>query len=424
MIIKSKQNLALLSLVAGSLVSSNAFAAAFAVKEQSSAFLGTAFAGAASASEDSSTGFYNSAGLTELNEAEFQAAAMFARGHFKLTPTSATNSLGAAVTPANSSKPKPGPTLIPAIHMSMPLTGKWYGSFNITTPFGLKTEYGEGSPARYVATRSELRTINMSPSVAYKINDSWSVGGGLDVMYAKAHLDATIIAGATDGYQKNDGEDWTHGFHIGTLYKVSKDTKMGLHYRHKYSVKLRGDRLQRTTATAAETRAKVAADTTLPESIVYSVYHKYDDNWSIMADVEWMKWSRFKNLAVTNTDAGSTTVVTHDFKNVFRFSLGSVYKLDDTWKFRFGAAIDKSPVRTEHRTARIPDSDRVWLAVGAQYNFDDHFKADFGYSHIFFKRASISDSAPAGAALTGQTLVGEYKSHADVVGLQLTWKFM
>lgn len=433
MILKSKKNIALLSLIAGSFITTNSFAAGFAIKEQSTRWLGTAFAGAASAAQDSSTGFYNSAGLTELNDTEFQAALMLTKGHFKLTPYTATyNRSGGSLAKIASTKPRSGAQPIPAIHMAKRLDNKWVLGFNIVSPFGLGVEYGTGSTARYMATKSKLLTVNMGPSLGYKVDNNLSVGFGIDAMYTKVWYDAALNAaagtppGAGDGYSRNKGDSWSFSFHTGLLYKLSDSTKMGLHYRHKHMVRASGRKHTRTTAVSAQTISNIKANVDLPESLVYSVYHKFNNSWDVMADVEWMRWSRFERLTIIDTTNSTYLNSPQNFKNAWRISLGTVYNYNDDWKFRAGAAFDQSPVKHAHRTVRIPDSNRVWLALGAQYNVNRDIKLDFGYTHIFFSKAPISDSAPEGATalIANNTISGQYKSHGDVVGIQLTWNFM
>ena len=42
-----------------------------------------------------------------------------------------------------------------------------------------------------------------------------------------------------------------------------------------------------------------------------------------------------------------------------------------------------TPVRDQFRTARLPDSDRYWLAVGLGYEWTQDLRFDAAYVHIF-----------------------------------------
>ena len=52
--------------------------------------------------------------------------------------------------------------------------------------------------------------------------------------------------------------------------------------------------------------------------------------------------------------------------------------------FRAGLAYDQSPVRDAQRTPRLPDNDRTWLAIGAQYRASPQLAFDVGY-HVHIR---------------------------------------
>jgi hypothetical protein len=67
-------------------------------------------------------------------------------------------------------------------------------SFN--SPFGLSTNFeNPGWAGAFYAQSSSLRTYNGAPTVAIKITDWLSVGGGVQIQYAEPHL--LFATGAT-----------------------------------------------------------------------------------------------------------------------------------------------------------------------------------------------------------------------------------
>jgi long-chain fatty acid transport protein len=88
-----------------------------------------------------------------------------------------------------------------------------------------------------------------------------------------------------------------------------------------------------------------------------------------MGDVTWTNWRTFDELRIRfeNTNQPNS-VVTTDWKDVLRFSLGATFTPTKTWTFRGGTAYDQAPTPNDQLiTARIPDNDRFWLACGARY---------------------------------------------------------
>jgi long-chain fatty acid transport protein len=398
-------------------------AASFQVKEQNVTNLGTAYAGTATLAEDASTGSYNPAGLTNLEQDNLVLSAVGMKARIKLNVTSATTNLGAPYLGSTGDVKPKGKALLPSMHIAKRFNDAFVGSFNITTPFGLKTEYESGSIAGLMATRSEVRTINVSPSLGYKVNDKLSVGAGLDAIRAEAWLYGDCYF-ASLGTQDNHAKGWAYGYHVGILYRVSEAMRMGLAYHSRFSVRGKGES-KSTSIPQTPVDRTLTAKVNLPDRLVYSIHHDYSDRWSMMADVEWVHWKRFDELRLDFSN--STSHIKPEYnKNSYRIALGGIYKSTDAWQFKGGVAFDKSPAREDTRTARIPDSDRFWIALGGKYKINRCFSVDAGYAHLFFKNAKIAESTPNGGKATGNanSLNGTYKSHADIVGIQLTWNFV
>jgi long-chain fatty acid transport protein len=398
----------------------NAYAAGFQLHEQSATYLGTAFAGTAAAADlDASTTYYNPAFLTSMPNDQVVVSGVYVIPQSKLYDASARNNIGAVVNSSPTTHPG-GTAVVPGFNMAARINCNWVFGLSIGAPFGLATKYEATSIARYMATTSKIDTININPSLGYKINNKWSVGAGLDVMHLRATLNSAINYGA-EGYVNNYGDAWTYGYHLGVAFQPTRDTKMGLVYFSKYFPHVSGD----VKAVAYPLLAKptrLTADITLPDRIVYSISHQYNDKWQAMGDLEWVHWSTIKTLQL-NYNNGRSTSEHLSYINTFRLSLGAMYHYSCAWLFKGGFMLDQSPVTFAHRTARLPDSDRLWLALGAKFRLNQYVSLDAAYSHLFFKGASIAQSGNT-AGDTAKKLYGNYKTSADLIGMQLTWNFV
>jgi len=105
--------------------------------------------------------------------------------------------------------------------------------------------------------------------------------------------------------------------------------------------------------------------------------------------------------------------------------VGGTYNIDDNWTLRAGIAYDQTPVTDFYRTARLPDSDRYWLAAGVGYKFTEGFSVDMGIAHIFMSDASISSSVNSTTTVAGgtATISGSYKNQIDLISLQTRFRF-
>lgn len=441
-----------------SCLSSQAFAAGFQLNEQNVTNLGLAYSGTAALAEDASTGFYNPAGLTRIPDGQVVLSGVVIESSSKLGATSVTNPLGVALTPGDANG---GTTSgIPTFHLAKRLDDSFAVGFNVTTPFGLATRYKEDSVARYMATESEILTMNMEASVAFKFVPCFSIGVGPDAMYTRATLNAkthSVPSLAADGFQRNTADGWGWGWHAGALWEPTENTRVGFNYRSNFVVRLNGNTESLGVASLSDVAvsprqvnsiSRVRGHTTFPELATLSLYHRFGcfKDLAVTGDFSWTNWSRFRTLrlrydrpipaavsAAINPNLTPFAYVTPDtdtfehFRDSKRYALGFIYNICDAWLIRIGGAYDETPIRNEYRTVRLPDSDRYWAAAGAAYTYKK-WRFDLGYAHLFFADTSISEHAPYGGQsvipLTRAAISGDYDTSANLFGLQVRYDFV
>lgn len=447
-----------------SCLASQAFAAGFQIQEQNVTNLGTAYSGTAALAEDATTGFYNPAGLTRIPDGQVVVSGVLIQGDFDFNATSAVSPTGVAL---GTGSANPGTvTGVPTFHLAQRLDNRWVLGFNITVPFGLATKYDEDDIARYIATKSSIQTTDLGASIAYQVVPCFSIAAGPDAIYTKAVLSARTQSFQTfptvrtaDGFQRNEADGWGWGWHAGALWEPSEDTRVGVNYRSKTNVRVDGNTevLGLVSApvnlggngTQANYISRVRAHVVLPESATVSLYHRlgFCPQFAVTGDVAWTNWSRFQTLRlryhrplqtpapfVSPAGQAGAALLTPDtdtwenFRDARRYALGLTYTHDECWLFRIGGAYDETPVRNEFRTARLPDSDRYWLAIGGAYTYNKAWRIDFGYAHLFFNDATINERAPfagqSNVPLTPATLTGDFNSNANLLGLQVRYDFI
>lgn len=310
----------------------------------------------------------------------------------------------------------------------------WKVGLGVNTPFGLTTDWGRNWIGRYHATNSELMTVNINPSVAWKFHRNWSVAVGASAMYAKATLGQAIDFGAlggmpqtADGHVEVEGDSWGYGFNAGLLWEPTSCWSVGVHYRSRVEQDIDGDATYEVPAAAAGIVAATGrfvnttatTQVTLPDTAGLSVVYRAGPQWQILADVTWTGWSTFEELNIDFANPAEPNSVTPwDWDDTWRVALGATYAPNRCWTFRGGVAWDQSPIPDSTRTPRMPGNDRVWLSCGAGYQFTRNLSLDLFYTHVFVEQGNI-DLASAAAGF----LIGHVDSGVDVVGFQLNWDF-
>ncbi|MCD6706040.1 MAG: OmpP1/FadL family transporter [Thiobacillus sp.] len=383
-----------------------AHAAGFALIEQNASGLGNAYAGQAAAATDASTVFFNPAGMTLLPDRQLVMA-----GHLIRPQAEFSGTVSPAIGGGNGGDAG-GWAVVPNAYFAYSLTPDVHLGLGLNSPFGLKTEYDPDWKGRAQAIKSEVKMVNLNPSIAWKAGESLSLGAGLSIQYAEATL--TSSAGGA-GVATVKGDDYGWGFNLGALWQASEATRIGLAYRSEVEQTLAGDV---GFSTAATLSGPVTAAVTLPDSASLSLFHLLDSRWDLLADITWTGWSDFRELRIVRTNGDVLGTPTEEnWSDSCRYSLGANYHLNDKMTLRGGVAFDETPVSDAFRTVRIPDEDRTWIAFGAQYRLSRKSAIDVGYAHLFIKDAAIDKVE------NGVTLAGSYEASVDILSAQLTLGF-
>jgi long-chain fatty acid transport protein len=416
----------ILALLAGAQPAS---AAGFYIKEQSVTGLGRAFAGESAMAEDASTIFFNPAGMTRLLGPEATAGAHLLVPRTDLENRGSSSSVrtpGGAVTRpiGGSDGGNPyDPTPVPNAYFAYPLMDRdlWVG-LGVSAPFGLANKYNADWFGRYDSIETDLLTIDIAPSVAYKVLDWVSIGGGIDIQYADAKLTNAIFAGTGPDIISNvEGDDWAAGYNVGILFEPLPTTRVGIHYRSKIDHTLEGD-VKLNRAGASLSNLPGTADLNLPDIIAVGFAHDVTPALTVMAEYNWYGWSTFKEIRVKRSGLADQ-VVTQNYQDTFSVAVGAQYKVDDAWTVRGGFHYDETPTVNGFRSTRTPDGDRYWLSAGLSYDVSDSFTVDVAYTHVFIDDADINTSQTGAAAALSTNTRAMAEGSVDIFAAALRYKF-
>jgi long-chain fatty acid transport protein len=399
-------------------------AAGFALIEQSASGMGNAFAGGGAVAEDASTIYFNPAGMTYIQGTQVVGAIHLIKPSAEFNGSITPSSIG-----GGNGDDAGDLAFVPNFYYKRDLSDSIKFGLGVNAPFGLKTEYEPTWKGRYQAIKSEVKTVNINPAIAFKLNDQFSVGAGISAMWAQAELTNAlpVTVGSTsfgEATAKVRGDDWGFGFNLGAIYQVTTDTRFSLAYRSKINQNLRGDAKfspnnAMPTPVLAGLQAKagsIIADLTLPETFSASAFSRLNNSWDIMGDVTWTRWSQFQKLAINYANGTPLNSVTENWSNTLRYSIGTNYHYSDDIKLRAGLAYDEEAISDQFRTARIPGNDRKWLTLGASWKVAPNSAVDVGYAHLFINDASINQS-------TGGKLTGTYDGGVNILSAQYTHNF-
>ncbi len=405
------------------LAAGGAWASGFGVRENCTEGLGTTFAGGGSLADTPCTVFNNPAGMTRLSgdQIELGITPAFFNINFH-----GSDSAG-GIDGNNAARP----TAAPAFYGVLDLSPDLKAGLAVTAPFGLPLKYTAAWSGRYLDVEANALSVDINPNLAYRINDRLSVGGGISVQYFDFTLiqaiDQSAIVGATvpDAYVHFKGHDWTVGYNFGVLYELSPDTRFGLTYRSGAEHHLAGGQhLEAVLAPLAPFLPSSSATVNFntPPTTGFSVTHELMPEWTVVSDIQWTQWSRFKTLSILATPATSTTF-NESYQDSWFTSLGVIYHPQGPWAYRGGFGWDQSPVVNHYRDVAVPDQDRYMLGTGLSYTYSANLTINAAYAHYFATNSSMNDSINNVDPTTGTKLNGNYSVSADYVSASVLYRF-
>ncbi|MDC9594352.1 long-chain fatty acid transporter FadL [Xenorhabdus sp. IM139775] len=387
--------------VAVAILSSNASAAGFQLNEYSSSGLGRAFSGAGAVADNASVGSRNPAAMTLFAHPAFSGGLVYVNPNVDITGNSP---LTKNSTDAKNIAPH---AWIPNLHFISPINDQWYVGASATSNFGLATSFSNNYPAGLIGGRTDLKTLNLNLSGAYKFNDQFSLGLGVNAIYADAkitrHLgEISLLSNKSSTFEaaKLEGKDWGYGWNAGLLYQYDENNRYSLTYRSKVKVKFKSgdyssDFPYAPVISEGGTGGEVVKgrlDLNLPDMWELSGYNRIAPQWAIHYSLLYTGWGDFKELKAVRNDTGKVAFEKHEgFRDAYRLSLGTTYYHDDNWTFRTGVAFDESPVPAKNRSISIPDQDRFWFSVGTTYAFNKDASVDVGVSYMRGKKVHVSE---------------------------------
>lgn len=408
--------------------SGSASAAGFQLLEQNASGIGNAYAGSAAVAENASTIFYNPAGMTKLDGVQVSGGVSVVGTSFQFTDQGSVGTGALAGTGNGGDGGDIG--IIPNAYVSWHLNKDLYLGLGLGAPFGLKTTYDSRWIGAAQSTSFEVKTYNLNPSIAYRVNDTVSIGGGLNWQRVEAtykRLTAVTLAGVASPLKLTlDDDAW--GWNIGALFTVMPETKVGLSYRSKVRYSTKGDIVISGPLATNSSDAKAAI--TLPDIATLSLTHKLNDRVELLGDISWTGWSSIPKVDIVRASAtlngffpaGSIAqVLDTDFRDTWRVALGANYKLNNEWLLKGGIAYDQTPVKgATTRLVSLPDNDRTWFSIGAQWKQSKTLTLDVGAAYLYVSDTKIDNNQ---AAAGRGRITGTYEDSAWIFGLQASMAF-
>jgi len=388
---------------------------------------GASGAGAGALGQDASTAFHNPAGIMmlESNQNHWMASAIYVDPSLKFSKEP-----GTTVSPLAAGEGNGGDAGINAVGggfwWARPINDKFGFGFALNSISAAGMEYMSGNPnsndfvGRYWATDVDLLTINLMPSVAWRISDKWSVGFSVPIQIGRLDLEVAVPTVGnvplTDGLaQINDGDDVSATVSLSVLWEATDRLRFGAAYMGENKLSFSSD-LTVTGPGGGVLPAPPKADVEIPFVQNVRLWGSSDlgDRLTLLASVAWEDWSSFDNLLIS-TDAGTGALV-RDWKDTWKFALGLRWRTAGAWTHYTGIAYDSSPTSASKRTTDMPMDEQWRLSVGTNYTFTGGSTLGAVFTYADYGDARVDNGGNWGQ------VVGEYSTNYILfLGVNYGW---
>ncbi|MCB2198370.1 outer membrane protein transport protein [bacterium] len=317
------------------------------------------------------------------------------------------------------------------------------------------TPYGYNNTVAYPEDdwASDLKVIDIHPTVGYMVNDKLKVGLGLSVVYSTITLGSPlqVPTGAPMPYQnfyavgELEGSGIGFGFNLGALYDVTDKLSVGVSYKGPTTIAIDGNVNQtvyhpynagiyaqtgdaRFLGGTEAASPEATADFPLPQEAGIGFGFKATDAMTIGFDVMWTNWSSVEVVEIDASGDGPYGAPATDselelnYEDIIRFNVGVDYAvMPDKFNLRLGYYYDPTAIPDESLRPSITDvGTKHNVSIGFAYMLNERMFIEGYWEHLV---SAERENEVYYSDESLENLPGTWKMQVDTFGLQFGFRF-
>lgn len=336
--------------------------------------VGLAAAGNAARAQDASTIATNPAGMTQLqgDVLTLGAQALYGDMHYQLQDQDRKSPSDAIVGWFPGASTFYSHSIDERLKVGLGL----YGNFGLSLDFG---DWAGGA----LMQNSTLVGLTLQPTIAYQLNEQWSLGGGINANYGIFSVEGDSSLGSVS----IDDTDWASSFKIGTLYQPQEKFRIGLTYSSQTKYKFSDE--------ALSGQLPLSGTVIAPQQLMSSILYTLSDDLNLLADLGWQDWSAMNNNKVWL--GAYEKPATDLIEDTWHLAFGLQKQLSNQIILNTGIAYDSSIYKDQNNsTLGMPSGEAYRLGIGTSYMMDTPNTLGAAFEAAFMDGSSVADSRLAG----------------------------
>lgn len=373
-------------------ITSSLYAASFQLYEMGTPIVGTAAVGQAVLANNASISYFNPAGMAQLPSTQFMLGSqvLLPYNYFSKSPSTTISGDSGG---GNAGTLTPGVDLYYVYCLSQKLKL----GISLTSPYGGWLNYTNGWVGRFIVQQVQFYTLDLSPVIAYQINNWLAIGGGVTIEYINLYETLALpILPLVDGQITIKTSNTNSGLNVGVLLAPTDSTSVGIVYRSIITHNLRG----KATFLRIPATPSVSTKMIMPQNLILSFAQQISNQFTLLAELGWANWSTMQDTILKV--ANFTAVTPDNWHDTYRVGLAGQFHVNPCLLLQAGASYDSSPTSASRRLPDLPIDRQIRLGAGLIFNLRQMLQLAFSYEYINLGNASINNFSSNGS------LVGSY----------------
>lgn len=305
-----------------------------------------------------------------------------------------------------------GETVVPRVAVVQPISDRINASFTFLGT-GFSDDLGDW-PGRYFIKSYDSVYISAFPSLAYRIDDQWSVAASAAVTYSSFEQERAVRnifdPGFGDGTSKIEADSVEFGFGVSTLYQSSARTRWGLTYSSEINPSRDAD--NDITGLGPNTEAAmrrlnildtdITIESTSPQSMLAGLYHEFDNDGAVTVDLAWINFSNFR-LSEFYYNGQSFARSDPQYNDIYAVSTSYTWPVSERWMLGVGGLVTNQMIDDDDRTMTLR-LDALWsLGLAAEWRWTATRNVKMSVSYMGMDDAPVTTpSIPGVGSLQGK----------------------
>ena len=296
---------------------------------------------------------------------------------------------------------------IPSLFYVKKMSDRTRLGFSVVAPLGGAADFGRDFAGRYGAYELALAGVSFSPSFAYKVNDKFSVGVGISIVYTLLEQEIAINRDPfpDDGYlMLEELDDWGYQPFFGITYEINDRNFIGLVYRAEADTDLEGDMRFENMPLLSSTVNSIEVSWDNPQWLEVGFRHTLDNGLVVTLNAGWQEWSAFsENQFVIDTSllaTNPTVIVNRNFDDTWHAGIAFGH-IGEGNLWTVGFSYDSSPVEDEYRTIDLAFDEQYKFSGSYGWRKSDKLAFSLGATLAYLGKGKIDDD-PQGVRFAGE----------------------